>query len=116
MIHVKRCVDCGHSKPIDEFPLSDAEHRRTRCAPCYRAYQRRFSRGDYLRHQPRRLRAAECYRDANRETVRERNRQVARVRGPLLRERLAPAYRARSIVRTALENGTLVRPGTCQQC
>jgi len=77
---MKRCSECGVHKPFIEFPESHPGKLRTRCRPCYRAYQREQARLYYARHQAERVHAAAAYRDANREKVTLRNREFWRTR------------------------------------
>jgi hypothetical protein len=75
---MKRCSECGRKKPLTEFPESHPGKLRTRCRPCYRAYQRRQAQLYYWQHREERVAAATAYRDANREKVTLRNREYWR--------------------------------------
>jgi len=35
----KLCIDCGETKPLDDFPKAGGGRYKVRCKPCYNIYQ-----------------------------------------------------------------------------
>ena len=98
---MKLCKGCGVEKPLDAFQVSNRAKngRQSRCRSCRR-------------------RAARLYREANREAIKERDREYRKRNTPEQRREIARAWRVKHrgrhrfyrVVDRALRSGVLVRP------
>ena len=101
------CRTCSTNKPISEFYVRENGKRRNECKRCWIRRTVERDRGSSERR---------CYKT---EWARSRPRtktvkSPAKSRESYLRN--LPKYRARQRVRTAVRNGSIVKPEACPRC
>lgn len=79
---MKQCVDCGHLKPDEDFPIAirATGYRRTRCKPCWSERNKAAGRASYALNREPKIAKAAAYREANRPQIRARARARAAMR------------------------------------
>ena len=120
---MKPCICCGEEKPLDEYythPRMTDGHLN-KCKECVKAYQR-TRRIRLLETDPNWVRreAQRCREKARREyrAIRHTSAYQERMRQARADwEKRNPDKRsANHLVRSAIRNGTLVKPNQCELC
>lgn len=106
----KTCTKCRQAKPLEVFEIDkrNASGHGSWCKPCKRDNDRK-----------RRATSAEKQRTNDyRKAVRSRpvNRARESRHAKAYRSRYPERDRAKRVLRTALANGTLIRPIACERC
>lgn len=103
---MKECSVCKQELPVENFYRDRArkDGLLIRCKDCERKLRRKTrvnNNGIYIKKDRK-------YYQAHKEEIKEKRRKYHE----LNREKI----KARGLVRTALKNGSLIRPKTCEKC